>query len=79
MSDRVGIINHGRLLAIDTVAKLRAAHGYEFKITYSRNGSTADTETLYGTDDQELVERARAWGFNSSPSPGQTWRISTWR
>ena len=63
LSDRVGIINHGRLLAIDTVAKLRAAHGYEFKITYSRNGSTADTETLYGTDDQELVERVRGMGI----------------
>ena len=64
LCDRVGIINHGRLLALDTVDDLRAAHGYEFKIIYYANGSTAEAETLYGADDQELVERVRAMGFH---------------
>ena len=62
LSDRVGIIQGGRLLALDTVDNLRAAHGYEFKVSYARNGSVADTETLYGSDDRELVERVRSRG-----------------
>ena len=30
------------------------------KITYSRNGSAAESETLFGVSDHELVERVRA-------------------
>ena len=62
LSDRVGIVHQGRLLALDTVANLRTAHGYEFKVTYARDGSTVETETLYGIDDRELVERVRSRG-----------------
>ena len=63
LSDRVGIVHQGRLLALDTVANLRTAYGYEFKITYARNGSMAETETLYGTDNDELVSRVRSMGI----------------
>ena len=62
LSDRVGIIQDGRLTALDTVENLRASHGYEFKITYAADGSTSNTETLFGANDHELVERARAMG-----------------
>lgn len=62
LCNRVGIMQHGRLLALDTVANLRAAYGYEFKITYSTNGNRSQTETLYGTDDGDLVERVRSIG-----------------
>ena len=62
LCDRVGIIHRGRLLALDTVANLRAVHGYQFKITYTCNGSTEEAEPLYGSDDRELVERVRAMG-----------------
>ena len=62
LCDRVGIIQQGRLLALDTVPNLRAAHGYDFKITYTCNGSTADAETIYGADDKEMVERVRSLG-----------------
>ena len=62
LCDRVGIIQDGRLLALDTVANLRATHGYEFKITYTLNGSVAEADTFYGVDDKELVERVRALG-----------------
>lgn len=61
LCDRVGIIQHGRLAALDTVANLRAALGYEFKVTYQRDGA-GDVETLYGASDQELVERVQAMG-----------------
>ena len=62
LCDRVGIILNGRLLALDTVANLRGSYSYEYKITYSANGSGGEPETIYGADDQELVERVRALG-----------------
>ena len=62
LSDRVGIIQRGRLLALDTVANLRSAHGYESKVTYALDGSEAEVETLYGANDRELVERVRSKG-----------------
>ncbi len=64
LCDRVGIISHGHLLALDTVANLRASRGYEFKLTYSHDGSTAEPDVLYGADDGELVERVRSMGIN---------------
>ena len=62
LCDRVGIIHQGRLVALDTVPNLRTAHGYEFKVTFSHNGDDSETQTLYGKDDGELVERVRALG-----------------
>lgn len=63
LCDRVGIIQGGRMLALDTVANLRANHGFQFKITYFPNGSIGDGVTLYGTDDQELISRVRGMGI----------------
>lgn len=66
LCDRVGIIHQGRLVALDTVPNLRAAHGYEFKVTFSTNstnGDDSETQTLYGKNDDELVERVRAMGI----------------
>jgi len=62
LCDRVGIIVDGQLVALDTVANLRVNHGYEFKITYSEHGATRDPITLYGANEQRLVERVRAKG-----------------
>ena len=61
LCDRVGIIQDGRLFALDTVPNLRALHGYEFKVTYSVNG---DLETVYGKDDRELVARVQSRGIS---------------
>lgn len=63
LCDRVGIIQNGRLLALDTVPNLRAAHGFEFKITYTTNGSENKTKTIYGKSDQELVHQAQSQGI----------------
>ena len=63
LCDRVGIISQGRMLALDTVASLRSAHGFDFKITYSANGSDVPSRTIYGKDDRELVERVRDMGI----------------
>ncbi len=61
LCDRVGIIQRGRLLALDTVPNLRASYGYEFKATYTLNGHS-ETHALYGADDKELVERVQGLG-----------------
>ena len=63
LCDRVGIIQGGRLLAMDTVVQLRAQLGYEFKITYAVNGEGSGVQTEYGTDDAELIERVRQRGI----------------
>ena len=63
LCDRVGIIQRGRLLALDTVKNLRAAYGFEFKVTYTTNGREGKTHTIYGRDDGELLERVRAQGI----------------
>ena len=62
LADRVAIIHEGRLMALDTVDGLRAAHGLEFKVTFSRGDATGEPEAVYGSDDGALVERVRAMG-----------------
>ena len=61
LCDRVGIIQGGNLLALDTVEGLRSAIGYEFKITFDSAGRT---ETIYGSDDKTLVDEVRARGID---------------
>ena len=59
LSDRVGIINHGRMLAMDTVDSLRSAHGLEFK---ARFHGDEGPRTIYGGTSHELSERLRTQG-----------------
>ncbi len=61
LSDRVGIMRDGQLLALDTVDNLRSSYGHPLKITYEVVGSDR-TESLQGADDAELVARVRAMG-----------------
>ena len=63
LCDRVGIIQGGRLLALDTVAKLRVEHQAQFKITYYPDDSLREGVTLYGDHDQDLVTKVRNLGF----------------
>ena len=65
LCDRVGIIQDGELLALDTIDRLRASQGYEFKATYVADSGTAAKKTIYGGDDRELVERVRGMGLQS--------------
>ena len=57
LSDRVGIINDGRLLAIDSVDSLRSAHKLGFKATF-RSGE-GEPHTIYGGNGHELSEQLR--------------------
>lgn len=60
LCDRVGIVQGGSLLALDTVDRLRAAYGYEHKIILK---SDEGVETIYGRDDRELVRQAQDRGI----------------
>ena len=61
LSDRIGIIHEGALLALDTVANLRAAHGFDYKITFLEEGRT---RVLYGASDAELLQQVQASGIS---------------
>ena len=61
LSDRIGIIHEGALLALDTVANLRAAHGFDYKITFLEKGRT---QVLYGASDAELLQQVQTLGIS---------------
>ena len=71
LCDRVGIIQDGKVLALDTVSNLRTNHGYQFKVTYfpnespseSANGPAGEPVTIYGADDQELIAKMQEKGI----------------
>jgi ABC-2 type transport system ATP-binding protein len=63
LCDRVGIIQGGEMLALDTVDNLRASQGFQFKVTYHANGPNGEVETLYGSDDQKLVAKMQEKGI----------------
>jgi len=64
LCDRVGIIKAGELIALDTVANLSASLGFSYKITYSPDEKPGEFVTVYGSDNEELVEQVRAQGVN---------------
>ena len=63
LCDRIGIIQNGRMLALDTLDNLRASISYAFKISYAPNGSVGKTETIYGSTDLELMDAVRDQGI----------------
>ena len=60
LCDRVGVIQDGRLLALDTIANLRADHGFEYKVVYEADDRP---HTVYGADDRSLVRQAQSDGI----------------
>ena len=60
LCDRVGIIQDGSLLTLDTVDSLKAAYGHQYKIIFD---SAAGTETVYGSDDRALVQQVQSKGI----------------
>lgn len=60
LCDRVGIVQNGSLLTLDTVEGLKAAYGYQYKIIFD---SPVGTETVYGSDDRTLVQQVQAKGI----------------
>ena len=60
LCDRVGIIHEGPLLALDTIANLRAAHGFDYKISFLADDRA---KVLYGASDNALVQQVQAMGI----------------
>ena len=60
LCDRVGVIQDGSLLALDTIANLRADHGFEYKVVYELDDLT---HTVYGADDASLVRQVQSEGI----------------
>ena len=61
---RVGILHKGSIRAMDTVAGLRSLHAGDFKLTYTPIGAEhGTTETIFGDDDQKMIEQARDMGI----------------
>ena len=61
LCDRIGIIQDGRLISIDTIANLRASIGHEFKLTYE---TPEGRQTVYGDNQAALADRVRAEGVD---------------
>lgn len=61
LCDRVGIIQDGTLLALDTIDNLRSSHGHEYKIVYRTDGAI---RTRYSDDYRQLVDQLQAEGID---------------
>ena len=61
LCDRIGIIQEGRLIAIDTVANLRASIGHEYKLVYETDEGR---QTVYGNDQSALAAQVREEGVD---------------
>ncbi len=61
LCDRVGVIHNGSLIALDTIANLKASYEYEFKIMFDEDGHA---ETTYGNDPRTLVQQAQDKGID---------------
>lgn len=63
LSDRIGVISHGQLLAVGTMQQLRERITSQFKLTYSPTGSDGlnhERVTVYGRSADELRARVNA-------------------
>ena len=61
LCDRIGIIQDGCLISIDTIANLRASIGHEYKLVYE---TAEGRQTVYGNDESALAARVRAEGVD---------------
>ena len=77
LCDRIGIIQDGRLISIDTIANLRASIGHEFKLTYE---TSEGRQTVYGDDQSALAAQCAGAGRRrGTRSCARAWRMSIWR
>lgn len=61
LCDRIGIIQDGRLISLDTISNLRASIGHEYKLVYE---SSEGRQTVYGDDHLTLAAQLRAQGID---------------
>ncbi len=61
LCDRIGIIQDGRLISLDTIGNLRSAIGHEYKLVYE---TPEGRQTVFGNDHLDLAARLRAQGID---------------
>ena len=61
LCDRIGIIQDGRLISLDTIANLRSSIGHEYKLAYE---TSEGQQTVYGDDHLALAAQLRAQGVD---------------
>ena len=61
LCDRIGIIQDGRLISLDTIGNLRSAIGHEYKLVYE---TPEGRQTAFGDDHLDLAAQLRAQGID---------------
>ncbi len=61
LCDRIGIIQDGRLISLDTITNLRASIGHEYKLVYE---TPEGRQTVFGDDHLALANQLRAQGID---------------
>ena len=61
LCDRIGIIQDGRLISLDTIANLRASLGHEYKLVYE---TPEGRQTVFGDDHLDLAAQLRSQGID---------------
>ena len=61
LCDRIGIIQDGRLISLDTIGNLRSAIGHEYKLVYE---TPEGRQTVFGDDHRDLAAQLRAQGID---------------
>ena len=61
LCDRIGIIQDGRLISLDTIANLRSSIGHEYKVVYE---TLEGRQTVFGDDHLDLAAQLRAQGID---------------
>ncbi len=61
LCDRIGIIQDGRLISLDTIGNLRSAIGHEYKLVYE---TPEGRQTVFGDDHLDLAAQLRAQGID---------------
>ena len=61
LCDRIGIIQDGRLISLDTIANLRSSIGHEYKLVYE---TSEGRQTIFGDDHLDLAAQLRSHGID---------------
>ena len=61
LCDRIGVIQDGRLISLDTIGNLRSAIGHEYKLVYE---TPEGRQTVFGDDHLDLAAQLRAQGID---------------
>ena len=64
LCDRIGIIQKGHLLAMDTLDGLRGRVNHQYRLTYKSTERQGESVIVYGINEEELVRKAKDQGID---------------